>query len=86
MDELASAVVLPVLGDLTGNRESGARNRGRKWITPARLRIVTTVAEGFVVVAAGACLISVAIDPSLAREVLADPFGTLSEVMGRFGA
>jgi hypothetical protein len=90
-DDLANAVALPVVGNLQGNRELGAGNRGtapvgRKWITPRRLQIATTVAEGFVAVAAGACLISVAIDPSLAREVLADPFGTLSEVIGRFGA
>jgi hypothetical protein len=89
--ELASAVGLPVVSDLKGIRKSGAGNkkatvRGRKWITPHRLQIATTIAEGFVAVAAGACLVSVAIDPSLAREVLADPFGTLAEVMGRCGA
>jgi len=89
--ELASAVGLPVVSDLKGIRKSGlgtkkATERGRKWITPRTLQIVTTIAEGFVAVAASACLISVAMDPSLAREVLADPFGTLAEVMGRCGA
>jgi hypothetical protein len=88
--ELASAIALPVVGDLAKCREVGADGPSvktrRQFLTPARLRIVTTVAEGFVAVAASACLISVAIDPSLAREVLADPFGTLAEVMGRCGA
>ncbi len=90
-DELVKAIALPVIGDLHGNGSSGVGTRSMaghrwKWITPRRLQIATSVAECFVAVAAGACLISVAIDPSLAREVLADPFGTLSEVMGRFGA
>src|SRR5262245_24429493 len=88
--ELASAIALPVIGDLEKCREVGACKTNvktrRRFLTPARLRIVTTLAEGFVAVAASACLISVAIDPSLAREVLADPFGTLAEVMGRCGA
>src|SRR4029079_12802733 len=84
--ELASAIALPVVGYFQGSRELGiASNAAKlprwKWITPQRLKVVTAVAEGFVAVAAGACLISVAIDPTLAREVLADPFGTLSEVM-----
>ncbi len=88
--ELASTIALPVVGDLAKCRDAGAGGAGaktkRRFLTPARLQIVTNVAEGFVLVAASACLISVAIDPSLAREVLADPFGTLAEVMGRCGA
>jgi hypothetical protein len=85
--ELASGVGLPVIGDLSKCLNPAAgKQAGRRFLTPARLRIVTTAAEGFVAVAAAACLVSVAIDPSLAREVLADPFGTLSEVIGRFGA
>jgi hypothetical protein len=87
--ELASVIALPVIGDLAKCRDAaagGSSVKTRRFLTPARLRIMTTVAEGFVAVAASACLISVAIDPSLAREVLADPFGTLAEVMGRCGA
>jgi len=87
-DELGKTMALPLVGNLAGCREADGRSPAysKRWITPARLRIVSHAAEAFVALAAGACLISVVIDPSLAREVLADPFGTLSEVMGRFGA
>lgn len=86
--ELGGAITLPVVADLQPLRADGQKKVSRGWqlVTPARLRMVTTVAEAFVAVAAGACLVSVVIDPSLGREVLADPFGTLSEVLGRCGA
>jgi hypothetical protein len=42
------------------------------------------MAEIVVAIAALACLLAIAFEPSLARQVLADPFGALSEVLGRF--
>lgn len=51
-----------------------------------RTRAVVLVAEVIVAVAAGACVLSVAMEPALAAQVLADPFGALSEVIGRWSA
>ena len=87
--ELSRLLGLPVLGTLNASALSNARGRSTSpatsWqiFSPRRLQLLTYGAEGFVAIAAGACLLSVMIDPSLAREVLADPFGTLSEVLGR---
>ena len=40
--------------------------------------------EGVVAIAASACLVAMLVEPSLARQVASDPFGTLSEVLERF--
>jgi hypothetical protein len=94
--DLTDVLELPVVGDLgvaagLENQNSDgtpkmARPLMARVVTPGNLRLVTYGAEALVAVAAGACLLSVAIDPPLARQVLTDPFGTLAEVMGRFGA
>jgi hypothetical protein len=87
--DLNKLLGLPVVGTVTANVLSECPGRptrpARVWqiFSPRRLQLLTYGAEGFVAIAAGACLVSVMIDPSLAREVLADPFGTLSEVLGR---
>jgi hypothetical protein len=92
--ELSRLLGLPVLGTLSAatispnaisNRPGRSTRPATSWqiLSPGRLQLLTYGAEGFVAIAAGACLLSVMIDPSLAREVLADPFGTLSEVLGR---
>jgi hypothetical protein len=47
------------------------------------VRLASHAAEAIVALAVVACLASIAMEPSLARQVLADPFGTLSEVLGR---
>lgn len=82
--ELASALELPVIANLSGIREQ-PRKRGWRLLTPPRLRAVVGGGEAVLVIAVAACLLSIAIEPSLARQVLADPFGALSEVLGRFG-
>lgn len=82
--ELASAVELPIVGNLSGL--TGKAPQRMPWLlTPGRLKWLVQAGEGVLVVAVGACLLSIAIEPALAREVLADPFGALSEVLGRFG-
>jgi hypothetical protein len=81
---LASTLELPVVGNLLGMRET-ARQWRLRLLTTARLRWILIGSEAVVGLAVAACLISVAMEPSLARQVLADPFGTLSEVMGRWG-
>jgi hypothetical protein len=48
------------------------------------VQVVLYAAEAVVVIAVAACLVAMLVEPSLARQVLADPFGTLSEVIGRF--
>jgi hypothetical protein len=81
-EQLAKALGVPVLASRPATAYKTS-TQGWRLVTPQRLQAATYLAEGFVAIAAGACLISVMIDPSLAREVLADPFGTLSEVVGR---
>lgn len=82
---LASTLELPVVGNLVAIRDS-ARQLRRKWLTAARLNWILYGSEIVIGVAVMACLGSIAVEPSLARQVLADPFGTLSEVMGRIGS
>jgi hypothetical protein len=82
--ELASALEIPILGNTSQLRTAAFQLRGRL-LTPARVRAILFGAEGVVVVAVAACLVAIAVEPALARQVLADPFGTLSEVLGRFG-
>jgi hypothetical protein len=81
---LASALELPVVGNTSALRGAVARLGGRI-LTPIVVRGILFASEAVVVVAVAACLLAIAVEPSLARQVVADPFGTLSEVMGRFG-
>jgi hypothetical protein len=80
--ELASALELPVVGNLSKLRTVAEKLR-RRLLTPTRVRLLSHVAEAVVALAVLACLASIAMEPTLARQVLADPFGTLSEVLGR---
>jgi hypothetical protein len=48
------------------------------------VRVIVHLAEVVVAVAVVACLAAIAVEPALAHQVLADPFGTLSEVIGQF--
>jgi hypothetical protein len=82
---LASTLELPVVGNLLAIRDS-ARQLRRKWLSAARLNWILYGSEIVIGVAVMACLGSIAVEPSLARQVLADPFGTLSEVLGRIGS
>src|SRR5205814_212340 len=81
-DELADSLRLPVIGSAAHLRVAAARVRTRLF-TPARVRLIVHLSEGVIAAAVAACLIAMAIEPSLARQVLADPFGTLSETIGR---
>jgi hypothetical protein len=80
--ELASALELPVIGNLLKLRAAAGKLR-RRLLTPERVRLASHVAEAIVALAVVACLASITMEPTLARQVLADPFGTLSEVLGR---
>ena len=81
--ELASALEIPVVGNVASLRRAAARIQHRVF-TAWRVRILSHLAEAIVGIAVLACMLSIAMEPSLARQVLADPFGTLSEVIGRF--
>jgi hypothetical protein len=83
--ELASALELPVVGNLTHLRATAVRRMPWRLLAPGRVRILVQLADIVIAIAVGACLLSVAVEPGLVRQVIADPFGTLSEVMGRFG-
>jgi hypothetical protein len=80
--ELASALEIPVIGNLAALRKAAARLQ-RRVFTGGRVRLLVHGAEAVVGVAILACLLAILVEPSLARQVVADPFGTLSEVIGR---
>jgi hypothetical protein len=79
--QLTTALKLPLIGAISMN---GNRTATWRLITPTRVKAVVYASEAIVAVAVVACLVAIAAEPSLARQVLADPFGALSEVMGRF--
>jgi len=81
--ELAAVLEIPVIGSAASLRTAAARLRQRLF-KPVYVRLAGHLAEGVLALAAAACLISITVEPTLASQVLADPFGTLSEVMGRF--
>jgi hypothetical protein len=81
--ELASALELPVVGNTSRARQSAATLR-RRAVARRIVPVLVWLAEGVVVLAAAACLISMAVEPSLVRQVVSDPLGTMSEVIGRF--
>jgi hypothetical protein len=82
--ELASVLEIPVIGNLTAMRKAAARLQWRLF-TAGRVRVLVHGAEAIVGLAMLACLLAIVVEPSLARQVAADPFGTLSEVIGRLG-
>lgn len=82
--ELAATLGLPVIG--SASAKATALAKVRKACTRTRVMAVVRAAEVVVAVAVAACLLAIAVEPALARQVAADPFGTLSEVLGRFGA
>jgi hypothetical protein len=81
--QLASALELPVIGN-TAHLRGAAAPTSWRMLTPGRVRALAHVSEAIVALAVAACLLAILVDPSLARQVVADPFGTLSEVIGRF--
>jgi hypothetical protein len=81
--ELASVLELPVLADTLALRGTAVRTTFRL-LTPKRVRAIVRLSELVVAAAVAACLVSVAVEPALSRQVAADPFGTLSEVIGRY--
>jgi hypothetical protein len=81
--ELAAILEIPVIGNAGRLRNAAARIRQRLF-QPAYVRLAGHLAEVVIGLAAAACIISIVIEPTLAGQVIADPFGTLSEVIGRF--
>lgn len=82
--ELASSLELPVVANLAYLRGFKI-TMVRRILSPGRLQLAVRLADAVVALSVVACLLSIAIEPTLARQVLADPFGALSEVLGRFG-
>jgi hypothetical protein len=80
--ELATLLEIPVVGNTSAAR--GVVGRAHPTVTRKHVFLVTRLAEVVVAVAAGACLLSIAVDPPLAGQVALDPFGALSEAMGRY--
>jgi hypothetical protein len=81
---LASSLELPVIGNLLTLRDA-ARQMRQRFLSPRRLFYIVTGSEIVIAIAVLACLGAIFCEPTLARQVVADPFGTLSEVAGRFG-
>jgi len=81
--ELASVLELPVVADVLSLRRA-ASTRRRRWLSPPRVWAIVRLAEVVIAIAVAACILSIAVEPSLSSQVVADPFGTLSEVIGRF--
>jgi hypothetical protein len=82
--ELASSLELPILADLAYLRGHKTASPW-KFLSPRRLQTLMRLSEATIAIAASACVLAIAFEPSLANQVLADPFGALSEVLGRFG-
>jgi hypothetical protein len=79
--ELAAALEIPVIGNASRLRTAAARIR--RLFKPEYVRLAVHLAEAVIGLAAAACIVSILVEPTLAAQVLADPFGTLSEVLGR---
>jgi hypothetical protein len=79
--ELAAVLEIPVIGNAARLRTTAARIR--RLFKPEYVRLAMHLAEGVIGLAAAACILSILVEPTLAAQVLADPFGTLSEVLGR---
>jgi hypothetical protein len=80
--ELATLLEIPVVGNTSSARR--VVGRAHPALTRTQVRLVTRLAEVAIAIAAGACLLSIAAEPVLAGEVVTDPFGALSEVIGRY--
>lgn len=80
--ELASVLEMPVLADVLTLRTTAFRIRHTLLSAP-RVRAIVHFAEFVIAVAVIACLVSIAVEPSLSKQVIDDPFGALSEVIGR---
>jgi hypothetical protein len=80
-DELAAWLELPLVGQTpaTVTRRRSSRFR----LAPLATRAVLRMAESLLVVMVAALVFSLVADRTLAPQVLADPFGVLSEVAGR---
>ncbi len=81
--ELAAALEIPVIGNTSRLRTAAARIRQRL-LKPASVHLAVRLAEAVIALAVAACIVSIVVEPTLAGQVIADPFGTLSEVIGRF--
>jgi len=79
--DLATTLELPIVGTIGPQRRSSGIRESR-WLVSS-VQAVLYASEAIVAIAAMACVVAMLIEPSLARQVLADPFGTLSEVIER---
>ncbi|MDX1944953.1 MAG: hypothetical protein SFU86_06065 [Pirellulaceae bacterium] len=82
-EQLATLLPVPLVGQTPAGRCS--LNQRLVRIGPAMVRGGTRAAELLIIIFAGVCLVSVLADQTLAAQFVADPFGALSEVVGRIG-
>jgi hypothetical protein len=80
--DLAAALPIPLVGR---NPTAGglATPVPRVLITPARVRLVTKAGEAILLTILGLCVCAIFLDPTLALQFTDDPFGVLSEIVGR---
>jgi hypothetical protein len=80
--DLAAALPVPLVG-----RDPLASSLGvpapRALITPARVRLVTKIAEAILLIILAVCVGAIFLDPTLALQFTDDPLGVLSEIFGR---
>jgi hypothetical protein len=83
--DLAAALPIPLIGQmaLSGRTANAARPTAGAIVTPARLRFVTTLAEIILLTILGVCVVAISLDPTLASQFAHDPFGVISEIVGR---
>jgi hypothetical protein len=79
--ELAAALPIPLVGR---NPIGGVQIAGQRAIvTPARVRLVTKVAECVLLTILAVCVGAIFLDPTLALQFGDDPLGVMSEIFGR---
>jgi len=80
--DLAAALPIPLVGQSLAGGNS-VRPGTRLLVTPARVRLVTKAAETVLLTILGVCLVVICLDQTLVGQFASDPFGVLSEIVGR---
>lgn len=80
--DLARALPIPFVGQAPSPIKPG-RSKLQRWITPARVQLLTRMAEMWLAAIVVTCLAAACLDPSLGSQFAADPLGVLSEIVGR---
>jgi len=80
--DVSRALPIPLIGQSPALIRPRKATPGR-WITPARVWLVTRAAEIWLIALVALCAAVMCFDHSLAGQFAADPFGVLSEIIGR---